>query len=215
MPALAAKYRLCSADKRFWPATLLGLVWLAVALVINFYASNYATANASGAVADVILSNTRVYDVEIIFVYGAIILWLIATGACLREPKYLPFVLKSLVLFILIRSVFISLTYISPYPFRAAISSTFFSSPYFQGIFTGDDLFFSGHTGLPFLLALIFWRAPRLRLMFLAFSLLFGVVVLLGHLHYSIDVLAAFFIVFSIFSLAKTFFKKDWQRCQG
>lgn len=210
---LSARYSRCGADKNFWFSTLLAFILLAGALLVNFYASNYATASVSGSVTDVILSNTRVYEVDGVFTYGAIILWLIITGLCLFEPKYIPFTVKSIVLFILIRSVFISLTHISPYPFRAAISSTLFANPFFQGIFTGDDLFFSGHTGLPFLLALIFWRMPAWRVMFLGFSLLFGAVVLLGHLHYSIDVLAAFFIVYSIFNLAKAGFKKDWQRC--
>ena len=79
------------------------------------------------------------------------------------------------------------------------------------GIFNGNDLFFSGHTGLPFLLALIFWENKKLRFLFLGFSVLFAVVVLLGHLHYSIDVFAAYFITYTIFHICKFLFKKDWQ----
>jgi len=47
--------------------------------------------------------------------------------------------------------------------------------------------------------------------MFLGFSVLFAVVVLLGHLHYSIDVMSAYFITFSIFNICKFLFKEDWQ----
>jgi len=43
---------------------------------------------------------------------------------------------------------------------------------------------------------------------FIAASIFFGVVVLLGHLHYSIDVLAAFFITYSIYRLAVLFFPR-------
>jgi membrane-associated phospholipid phosphatase len=71
----------------------------------------------------------------------------------------------------------------------------------------GNDLFFSGHTGAPFLLALIFWRIPPLRYLFLAWSLFFAVIVLLGHLHYTIDVLSAFFITYTIFHMSEFFFK--------
>jgi membrane-associated phospholipid phosphatase len=123
----------------------------------------------------------------------------------------MPFVMKSVALFTLIRSVFVSLTHISPFPTRALINSPFFNKEVFSGIFTGNDLFFSGHTGIPFLLALIFWENKILRIFFLSFSVLFAIVVLLGHFHYSIDVLSAYFITFSIFHICQFLFKKDWQ----
>jgi membrane-associated phospholipid phosphatase len=39
----------------------------------------------------------------------------------------------------------------------------------------------------------------------------FAIVVLLGHLHYSIDVLSAYFITFSVFHLCTFLFRKDWK----
>ena len=122
--------------------------------------------------------------------------------------------MKSIALFTLIRSVFVSLTHMSPFPTHAIINSVFFNKEAFAGIFTGNDLFFSGHTGLPFLLALMVWKDKKSRYIFLGFSLLFAVVVLLGHLHYSIDVLAAFFITYTIFDICQFFFKKDWKLFQ-
>ena len=74
---------------------------------------------------------------------------------------------------------------------------------------SGGDLFFSSHTGLPFLAALLFWEHKIYRYIFLALSLIFGAVVLLGHLHYSIDVFSAFFITYGIYHISRTFFKKD------
>ena len=73
----------------------------------------------------------------------------------------------------------------------------------------GGDYFFSGHTGLPFLLTLLFWDNVFLRVLFFVSSIFFGVVVLLGHLHYSIDVLSAFFITYTIYHLSEAFFPKD------
>ena len=57
-------------------------------------------------------------------------------------------------------------------------------------MFFGADLFFSGHTGMPFLLALIFWDWRRVRYMFLFISVACAIIVLAG-LHYSIDVCSA------------------------
>ena len=199
-------------DRNFLIYFFGGLVLLLASLVVQYYTSGYVTRSVSEPVTDIILSNTRVYDVDFIFVWGAILLMVISLAMGLKHLNYLPFAMKSVALFTLIRSVFVSLTHISPFPTRAVISSTFFSEKFFSGIFTGNDLFFSGHTGLPFLLALMCWDIKPLRYIFLGFSILFAVVVLLGHLHYSIDVLSAYFISFAIFHMSKEYlFKKEWQ----
>ncbi len=204
-------YKIHFADKKFLFSFFCGLILLGASLVVQFFATDYVTSSSSNSVTDVILSNTRVYEVGGIFVWGSVVLTLIGLWIALRRPNYLPFVMKSVATFTLIRSFFISLTHISPFPTRAIIDSTFFTKEVFTGIFTGNDLFFSGHTGLPFLLALIFWENKTLRIIFLCFSAMFAIVVLLGHLHYTIDVLSAYFITFTIFNICKYLFKKDWQ----
>jgi hypothetical protein len=204
-------YKTYFTDKNFLISFLSGLILFSISLVWQFFVSGYVARSGSGFVADIILSNTRVYDVGGIFVWGSVVLVIVGFLVLLRRPNYLPFVIKSVAIFTLIRSVFVSLTHISPFPTHAIINSAFFSSEAFRGIFTGNDLFFSGHTGIPFLLALIFWENKILRIVFLSFSIMFAVVVLLGHLHYSIDVLSAYFITFTIFHICRVLFKKDWQ----
>ena len=199
-------------DKNYVFSFVSALALLAVSLIIQFFINGYVTRSMSQSVTDIILSNTRVYDVGGIFVWGVIILVAICVIVALKHLNRIPFAIKSVATFVLIRSVFISLTHISPFPTHAVIESVFFNKEAFYGIFTGNDLFFSGHTGLPFLLALMFWNIDkRLRYVFLGFSAMFAVVVLLGHLHYSIDVLSAFFITYAIFDICKFIFKKDWQ----
>ena len=203
-------YKNYFSDKKFIYSLLGGCFFLFISLICQHYANAYTIRQASMPVTDVILSNTRVYDVGGIFVYGSVLLFLFVLGLCVLNVKYTPFIMKSVAFFTIIRAFFISLTHIRPYVAHASINSIFFSHNVFSGIFTGDGLFFSGHTGIPFLLALIFWKNKYLRIFFICFSVLFGFVVLLGHLHYSIDVLSAFFITYSIFDLCKYFFKKDW-----
>ena len=203
-------YKTYFTDKKFLLSFFSGLVLLGISLIVQFFASGYVARSSSGPVTDIILSNTRAYDVGGIFVWGSVILTFFCIFLAFKRPNYAPFVMKSVAVFTLIRSVFISLTHISPFPTRILIDSAFFTKEAFTGIFTGNDLFFSGHTGIPFLLALIFWENKTLRIFFLSFSVIFAVVVLLGHLHYSIDVLSAYFITFSIFHICKFLFKKDW-----
>jgi hypothetical protein len=80
----------------------------------------------------------------------------------------------------------------------------------FHRISSGDDLFFSAHTGLPFLLTLIFWNEKYLKYFFLFSTLVGGTAVLLGHLHYSIDVFSAVFITFGVFQISKWLFNRDY-----
>jgi hypothetical protein len=110
-------------------------------------------------------------------------------------------------IFIAIRSFFIILTHIAPSLHQIPMDIQNRVMNVFT--FTGD-LFFSGHTGMPFLMALIFWKEKMLRSVFIMTSFFFGFIVLLGHLHYSIDVFSAFFITYGIFQISKWIFEKDF-----
>jgi len=191
-------------NKKFVISSIIGFLLLVASFVVNYYAGTYATMEASSPVTDIILSNTRVFDVDGIFVYGTFAFWAFFIVFFFFRPKTIPLILKSIALFIFIRSVFITLTHIGPFPTQAIINSNILSNFSF-----GGDLFFSGHVGLPFLMALILWDDFRMRVLFIFVSLVAAVVVLLGHLHYSIDVLSAFFITYSIYRMAEIFFKKD------
>lgn len=197
------KHKLYLSDKKFLISLSIASLFFIISLVVNFYAVTYATRVASDPVTDIILSNIPPFDVDGTFVYGFLALCAFIGCICVYEPKIAPFVLKSAALFTIIRAVFISLTHIGTFP--TAITSDID----LLKLSFGGDLFFSGHTGLPFLMALIFWGNMRLRILFLCTSVFFGVIVLLGHLHYTIDVAAAFFITYTIYIIAKKLFKRD------
>ncbi len=209
MNQIKKAYRLYMTDRKFLVSVIFSFALLAIALIINSYAGIYATESASNSVTDIVLSNIRVFDVDGIFIYGAFLLWLFIIGLTLWHPKQIPFTVKTLSLFIVIRSIFITLTHLGPFPTQVVLASGNIISSTISKFSYGADLFFSGHTGIPFLLALIFWETKSLRIIFICASIIFAVVVLLGHLHYSIDVLSAFFITYTIYHLATIFFKKD------
>lgn len=202
---LKRRYLTQIADPVFRFSTPVALTALLLSTFINYYAGTYATEVASNSVTDIVLSNTPVFNVEGVFVYGSLVLALYVAGLLLTHPKRIPFTLHSLTLFVLIRSAFISLTHIAPYPSQISLDLGAVASKF---IF-GGDLFFSGHTGIPFLMALIFWEEKHLRYLFLSWSFVFGTTALLGHLHYTIDVLSAFFITYTIFCIAERIFKEE------
>lgn len=202
---LMRRHRYYWTQKSFRISAFFSIFVFISSLFVQTYAVNFATERASNSVADIILSNTPVFDVDWLFVYGMFLLIAFITLLCLAHPKRIPFTLYSLALFIVIRALFVSLTHLSPFPVQAEID---FGTTITR-VFFGADLFFSGHTGAPFLMALIYWREKILRNIFLAWSFFFGVIVLLGHLHYSIDVLSAFFIAYGIFHIAEFLLPKE------
>jgi hypothetical protein len=200
------KYRILAKKRVFVVATIESLMLFTVALVANYFAGVYATSVASNVVTDVVLNNIPTYNVAFFYYYVPIIATVFIGLLCIFEPKRTPFLLKSVALFILIRSVFISLTHLGIPPVSIETHTGLNNALNF-----GGDLFFSGHTGMPFLMTLIFWHHKYLRIFFFMLALVLGSAMLLGHLHYSIDVLSAFFITYSIFHIAEVIFSTDYK----
>ena len=207
MEGIIGKHKIHWSQKAFTVSVLIGFLLLLASLVINYNAGMYATKHAGPAVTDIVLDNVPAMNVDFIFLDGAIIFVSFLVFLMFIYPKYLPFVLKSTAVFFIIRSISISLTHIGPSPDKSPLIINSINKFF---VF-GGDLFFSGHTGLPFLMALIFWNHKKLRYVFIIASLIAGVSVLLGHLHYSIDVFAAFFMTYGIFKISQFFFGKDYE----
>lgn len=208
MKKIVKSYKFHFVQKKYLFSAATAMIFLVVSLIINFYAGTYATEKASNAVTDIILSNTRVYDVDMLFIWGAVVLVSSMAILCIIRPERIPFILKTVAFFVLVRSLFIIMTHLGPFPVQADVNPLNLISRFSFG----GDLFFSGHTGLPFLMALSFWHNKFLRNLFLATSVFFGVVVLLGHLHYTIDVASAFFITYGVHQISKIIFEKDYKR---
>jgi hypothetical protein len=205
MEQILQRYKVVLKDKNLIVSVLYGFLFLSISLVINYYASVYATMKASNTVTDLILNNIPIINFDTIYTQGFLLLVLFISFVLLHEPKRFPFALKTIALFILIRAIFITLTHLAPPPTDlSGIEVDSLSNK----INFSADLFFSGHTGLPFLLALIFWDIPWLKWTFLSLSIIFAFTVLLGHHHYSIDVFAAYFITHGIYKIAERFFER-------
>jgi hypothetical protein len=201
------RYKKVFSERGFVYSFIGAFLILFGSLVVNYYAGTYATEQASNPVTDLILDQIPVFYLQGVFVYGAILFWIFVSTLLVCNPKQIPFTLKCVALFVLIRALFISLTHIGPFPTEAIIPTSNLVAKFTFG----GDLFFSGHTGLPFLMALVFQEQKVLRTFFVSSAVFFGVIVLLAHLHYSIDVLAAFFITYTIYHLAKYFFTADYR----
>ncbi len=205
MKRFASRYSIYK-DKKNLARLAASVLFLAVSIFATYFAILYATDHASFPVTDIILSNIPTYNVDAIFLYGPVIFWtVIGVYLIFFAPEKIPFSLKTIALFLLIRSAFLCMTHIGPFPSHALIRGGGII-----GVFnSGDDLFFSSHTGLPFLMALILWDKKPWRIFCIIGSIFFGIIVLMAHLHYSIDVFAAFFITYAIYRIAFRFLKRE------
>jgi hypothetical protein len=205
MKKIFSKQRQFWSQKKFRTSAYIGFVFLVASLLVNYFANYYVATRNSISVADIILDNIPTINVNFFFEQGFVILCSFIAIVLFFHPSKIPFTVKSIAVFIAVRSISISLTHLATPPDHSFLDLNNF----FLRMTSGNDLFFSGHTGLPYLLALIFWSDKKLRYIFLGLSAFFGVIVLLGHLHYSIDVFAAYFITYGVFHLTRKIFIDD------
>ena len=208
MAKITQRYKSIKSHKFFYIQLIVGILFLSFSIFFNYYAQAFTLTHASNSVNDIILDNLPAKNVDDVFLEGMLIFITLVTLLSLYKPSRIPFVLKASALFIFTRAIFITLTHLAPPAHMTTVHAVSFWERLISG--SGDDLFFSAHTGFPYLMALIFWENKTLRWLFLATSIFFGGAVLLGHLHYSIDVFSAFFITYGIYNIAKRVFKKDF-----
>lgn len=193
---------------------IAAIIMLVFAYVAEHFASVYELVYlmrpTSTYVGDILLDNLPVVNLNFIIIECALIIIVAVALFVFLQPRYILFTLKALAIFIATRALFISLTHVGIYPGRIGIDVGFFDGIYsYLNFQTG--FFFSGHTGMPFLMALVFWEKFYARIIFLSLAFIFATAVLFAHTHYSIDVLAAPFMAYGIFKITKYFFRKDYE----
>lgn len=185
------------SDKIFVLRLINACIFFIIVLIINFFAVRYATAHAGASLHDSLLDilpkvNTRFFHGYITLFIQSFIFFF-----ALFFPDSLIFFIVSTSMLILVRDMFINMTYLGM-PTGSVPVKSFFTQ--------GGDLFFSGHTALPFMAALVYWHSAWKRYFFLFLSVIMGVQVLVGHYHYSVDVFAAYFVTYGVYAFSKKFF---------
>ncbi len=210
---LIYKYKQLFADRKYLGFFLWGLFLFILSIILSFFAIHYVDGYSIGyVVPDLILDHIPTLNVTYLFFQGAFIFFVATIVILLLFPDFMPFALIASALLFTVRSLFMTLTHLSA-PVISHYSYINYKHDVANTLFTissGNDLFFSGHVGYPFLLALIFWKKKFLRYFFIACSIISSFAVLFGHLHYSIDVFSAFFITYGVFEISKRVFKKQY-----
>jgi membrane-associated phospholipid phosphatase len=145
----------------------------------------------------------------------AIFLLIWATAAILvirarRSPALFMLFIYGYLIVSLSRMVSINLVPLNPpiglIPLIDPISNAFYGKSYIT-----KDLFYSGHTSTIFLMFLCL-RRPGDRLFALIGSLIVGGLLLVQHVHYTIDVIGAFVFTYPLYWLGKKFALSGWNQ---
>jgi hypothetical protein len=175
---------------------ILSLIIVAIAALLDYYSGVYVSMTKAAYVPDLILDHIGPIDVSFIYVYGYLVLcFTLFLYPLFFHIRTLHMVISQFSFLVMLRSVFIVFTHL-----QTPIDAVPFEFPWiFKGLSFQNDMFFSGHTAIPFLGFFIFKR--KIRYFFLLGSIFMGIVVLLTHGHYSIDVFSAFFITYCSYKI--------------
>lgn len=188
------------------------ILFILLAFVSQRVADIYVGNLQGVLVGDLILDHLPIVDIDGFIIQMALFITFISVVIVALKPRYILFTVKALSIFVIIRSFFISLTHLGISPHQVVFDTQNIGYAIYDYLYnTKGDFFFSAHTGLPFLLALIFWHEKKIHIFFLVISVLSGVSVLLARMHYSIDVFAAPFMTYGIFIIATKLFPKDYK----
>ena len=183
---------------------LLSFIFLAISLILEYIAGRYVDKYGTANVSDLILDHLPAINLSFLFICGyALVIAALLLYPFLFNVKKFHIVISQFSLLILIRSFFMSLTHL-----KAPADAIIPKLPYIYNLLVfNNDLFFSAHTAIPFLGFLLF-RKQKIGIFFLIASFVLAATVLFMHVHYSIDVFAAFCITFCSYKLGSWFFRK-------
>ena len=182
-----------------WTEPVVTLILLIATLIFFTHFINSVEARNGVELNDPVLKLFHPIDLSgIIFsiIYLSIIIGLITL---LVDPKRLVIALQVYTLIVMVRIITLYLT-----PLNAPGNMIPLIDPIVNNFGTGQlltkDLFFSGHTATMFFLFLVS-ENKKMRLIFLLGFVIIAIAVLLQHVHYTVDVVAAPFFSYTAFRI--------------
>jgi hypothetical protein len=185
----------------------ISCIFFLVAIVFKFISGAYTERKGFASPRDLILDNIPVINLSMIYVWlFVLVLFIFFFYPLIYNPRKLHYSIGLFSLLLMVRSGFTVLTHFKIPAEAVAINY----SPGIFDIFSfTNDLFFSGQVGLAFMAFWIYRHNKYIRYFMLFSSITLGIVSLLMHIHYSIDVLSAFFISYAVYKIGDAIFRDE------
>ncbi len=200
---IAMAWRTAWRDRDFRIKTITGSLLLIAVLIFFPYFFGVIERRHGIRLNDWLLAAIPPIDVSgltfIVIWSMTIFLWV----RCAQTPRIFLVTLVSLLILCFSRILSISIVPLDPpaglIPLTDPISSLFYGGP---KVFITKDLFYSGHTATQFLIFLCLEKKKD-KLVALLATITVGTLVLVQHVHYTVDVAAAFIFTWPIYLLGK------------
>lgn len=189
--------------KRFRNKTIIALLLVAIILTLLPIFFAFIEKREGRVLEDFVLDALPSIDVSIptfVIIWGVVLL---VFYRIYQNPRLFLVIAYGFILTCLTRMLTISLLPLDPPPGLIELKDPIANIAYGgNGIFITKDLFYSGHTGNMFLFFLCL-KHKWDKIIALTASFLVGTLVMIQHIHYSIDVMAAFLFTYFIYLGAK------------
>jgi hypothetical protein len=189
--------------RSFRNKTILALAFVVIILLAlpSFFA--FIEKREGMVLQDFVLERLPAIDVSIptFFIIWSVVL--LVFYRIYQNPNIFLVIAYGFILMCIARVLTISILPLNPPPGLITLKDPIANIVYGgNGIFITKDLFYSGHTGNMFLFFLCL-EAKWDKIIALAASFMVGILVLIQHIHYSVDVIAAFIFTYFIYLGAK------------
>jgi hypothetical protein len=178
------------------------IVWVAVLISFPFFFDYIENRNGI-QLNDFILNSIPAYDVSLPTFSIIWSMFMVFLYRAIYDPTLLLLFLWGFIFLSISRFISIYLVPLNPpeqlIALRDPITNIFYGKKH--GFIT-KDLFYSGHTSTQFLMCLCFTKRSD-KILALISTVLVGTLVLIQHVHYSIDVIAAPILTYVVFLLSK------------
>lgn len=196
-----ANWKFAWAQSPFKQLTIIGFFVLVVILIVFPFFFNYIELREGYTFNDPVLKllpAANVSNIVFAIIWSMAVLTIIR---CIQQPQIFIVFLWGFIFLSLSRFISILVLPLNPpkelIELKDPISNTFYGSK-----FITKDLFYSGHTATQFLMFLCLQKKWD-KVFTLLSSIAIGLLVLIQHVHYSIDVAAAPLFTFLVFIAAK------------
>ena len=188
-------------QKYFKQQIIIGFIILLIVLAFFPFFFNYIEKREGTLLNDFVLDFIPSYNLSIAIFTTIWSMGLLLVIRCVQQPKILLLFLWGFILLSISRFISISLLPLQPpnglIELKDPLSNSFYGTK-----FITKDLFYSGHTATQYLMFLCLQKKWD-KIITLASTLAIGIMVLIQHVHYTIDVVFALPITYMVFILTK------------